>query len=611
MPARLVLVLVTLALSLVTLAGCSGEPDPKEDLGVLDVPLSVDSGGVTYRFLGTINVLRRGNGAVAATIVADAQSPSTHTLKLAPGNYTVEVVSGYSCTVTPADATFTGCTYAGAQPNPFVVTAAKSTTIVLSFTFHFDQNVGVVFRTGGAIITLAPIVETPCGVNGCPSGELCVSIDGGGPSCAAECTTDADCGAGEACFALDGSTQSVCASVVPTLWARQFGTGDYDGAAAVATDTTGNVIVAGYVTGALSGQSSAGASDAFVRKLDADGNELWTRLIGTSSYDLAYTVATDVAGNIVVAGYAGGALSGQSSAGASDAFVRKLDADGNELWTRQFGTSNYDEVYSVAIDAAGNIVMAGYTLGTLAGQSSAGSTDGFVGKLDPDGNDLWMQQFGSSTYDLAKSVGVDSAGNVVVVGYTEGTLPGQIGAGPADGFVRKLDADGNELWTKQFGGAGYDTTESVSVDIAGNVVVAGYTYGALPGQTSAGSVDAFVRKQDADGNELWTKQFGTTSNDYVFSVATDVVGSVVVTGQTFGTLSGQGNAGSPDAFVRKQDADGNELWTKQFGTGDHEAGISVATDVAENTLVAGSTYGTFSGQSSAGYSDAFVMKLGP
>jgi len=610
MPARLVLVLVTLALCFATLAGCSGEQDPERDLGVLDVPLAVDSGGVTYRFLGTINVLRRGNGTVAATIDADAQSPSTHTLKLAPGNYTVEVVSGYSCMVTPADANFTGCTYIGAQPNPFVITAAKSTTIVLSFTFHFDEDVGVVFRTGDAVITLAPIVETPCGVNGCASGELCVSIDGGAPSCAAECTTDADCGVGDACFPLDSSTQSVCASVVPTLWTTQFGSNDLDIAIGVGTDMAGNVVVAGYTAGAILGQASAGYFDAFVRKLDPDGNELWTRQFGSGANDSAYSVATDASGNIVVAGYVDGALPGQSGAGSGDAFVRKFDADGNELWTKQFGTTASEEAYSVAVDSAGNIVVAGYTTGTLSGQSNAGASDVFVRKLDADGNELWTKQFGSNGWEGAESASVDVAGNVVVAGFTEGTLSGQTSAGNYDVFVRKLDASGNEIWTKQFGTNNWESAESVSADVAGNVVVAGYTDGTLSGQSNAGGMDAFVRKLDPNGNELWSSQFGTGSSDSGYSVATDVAGSVLVAGYTFGTLSGQSSAGPSDAFVRKLDAGGSEIWTKQFGTSGSDVGVSIAADVAGNALVAGYTYGTLPGQTNAGTIDAFVIKLG-
>ncbi|MCH8979561.1 MAG: SBBP repeat-containing protein, partial [Armatimonadetes bacterium] len=78
-------------------------------------------------------------------------------------------------------------------------------------------------------------------------------------------------------------------------------------------------------------------------------------------------------------------------------------------------------------------------------------------------------------------------------GGTSGTLPGQTSAGNFDAFVRKYDADGNEVWTRQFGGSGSDRASGISVDASG-VYVAGSTTGTLPGQTSAGSADAFVVK---------------------------------------------------------------------------------------------------------------------
>ena len=85
-------------------------------------------------------------------------------------------------------------------------------------------------------------------------------------------------------------------------------------------------------------------------------------------------------------------------------------------------------------------------------------------------------------------------GNVYVAGLTEGALPGQTAAGGADSFVRRYDANGNEAWTRQFGTAAHDVLRDVAVDGTGNVYVAGYTSGALPGQTAAGSDDGFVRK---------------------------------------------------------------------------------------------------------------------
>ncbi len=169
-------------------------------------------------------------------------------------------------------------------------------------------------------------------------------------------------------------------------------------------------------------------------------------------------------------------------------------AAGEIIWTRQFGSSSSDYAFGVAVDGSGNVYITGSTYGTLPGQTSAGAGDAFVRKYDSNGNELWTRQFGGSSYDEAYGVAVDGSGNVYVAGLTTGTLPGQTSAGLTDAFVRKYDASGNELWTRQFGGSSYDYANDVAVDGSGNVYVGGITFGALPGQTSAGAWDAFVAK---------------------------------------------------------------------------------------------------------------------
>lgn len=104
----------------------------------------------------------------------------------------------------------------------------------------------------------------------------------------------------------------------------------------------------------------------------------------------------------------------------------------------------------------------------------------------------WTRQFGSASTDVARAISVDPSG-VYVVGTTDGALPGQTSAGSADAFVREYDASGNEVWTRQFGSANLDRIFGISVD-AGGVYVAGFTGGALSGQTSASFEDAFVVK---------------------------------------------------------------------------------------------------------------------
>ena len=125
----------------------------------------------------------------------------------------------------------------------------------------------------------------------------------------------------------------------------------------------------------------------------------------------------------------------------------------------------------------------------------------------------WTDQFGTSSWDEGRGVAVSPQGTVTVTGYTDGALPGQTSSGDADVFVRQYHRDGSVAWTDQFGSSSCDWGYGVAVSPQGTVTVTGYTGGALPGQTSSGSGDVFVRQYHRDGSVAWTDQFGTSSWD--------------------------------------------------------------------------------------------------
>ena len=148
----------------------------------------------------------------------------------------------------------------------------------------------------------------------------------------------------------------------------------------------------------------------------------------------------------------------------------------------------------MAIDASG-LYLAGATTGSMAGQTT-GSVDAFVSKYDFNGQVVWTRQFGTPKYDDALGIAVRAQG-VYVAGNTTGALPGYMNAGDYDVFVRKYDVKGGAAWTKQFGSSSHDELLGIAVDASG-VYAAGVTEGALPGQRSYGTDDAFVVKL-ADG----------------------------------------------------------------------------------------------------------------
>ena len=205
------------------------------------------------------------------------------------------------------------------------------------------------------------------------------------------------------------------------LWIRQFGTSSTDGANALAPDGAGGVMVAGFTHGSLGGPR-AGGMDAWIARYDGAGNRLWIRQFGTSGDERASALAPDGAGGVMVAGRTIGSLGGPW-AGGNDAFLARYDGAGNRLWLRQFGTSESDVASALAPDGAGGVMVAGRTHGSLGGPN-AGFRDAFLARYDSEGDRVWIRQFGTSNFEMANALAPDAAGGVLVAGWTDGSLGG-------------------------------------------------------------------------------------------------------------------------------------------------------------------------------------------
>lgn len=403
----------------------------------------------------------------------------------------------------------------------------------------------------------------------------------------------------------------------------QYGSNGDDTAHSMALDDEGNLYVGGWTGGALPGQSRSGVNDAYVLRMSATldtalveldvPGRIWTRQFGTHTNDFAGDAWVDGAGNVTVAGWSSDAFPNQRFEGGEyDGFLRKYAEDGSELWTRQFGTNQLDLASGVTADSAGNLYVVGQVGGDISDETNSGDRDAFVRKYDPDGTELWTRLLGSAGVDVGSAITIDGADNLYVAGWAEGSLPSQRLVGRGDAFVARYDGQGNLLWVRQFGTDGADEVLGVQADRAGNVYVAGYVTGALPGQTDQGGRDGFVRGYDPDGTELWTRQFGTSADDLVLALAIDRAGNVYLVGNAGAALPGQSGSGATDAFVRRYDSSGNEVWTRQFGTEGADQGLGVQLDPSENLHVVGITEGALPGFTKTGGTfDAFVRKYDP
>jgi hypothetical protein len=387
-----------------------------------------------------------------------------------------------------------------------------------------------------------------------------------------------------------------------------------DKANGVATDSSGNIYVTGSTKGGLDGIPNANISasqgfeatatyDVFLVKYDPNGVKQWTRLLGSAFNDEAFGIAIDLSNNIYVAGYTNGSLTGpgntpnpDTTGATSNAFVAKYDAAGALILVRQSSTAFNNVAYGVAVDAAGtNVYVTGVTGDTGLPDTSG---DIFLTQYSSAGVPNWTKTLASTVAAKDRAFGVAvSGGNIYVAGFTSGVLPGTpagtANQGGLDLFVAQFDAVAANLtpvWVRQFGTAGTDVANAVVADASG-VYAAGASNG-----------DAFLIKYDTVGNTLWSNLLGTagTGVDEAFGITLDASGNVYITGDTEGVLPGSGavnlpvGAFIPDIFIAKYSAAGAVSWVRQQGSPQTDAGLAVA--YFNNSLfVAGYTYGLMPG----------------
>jgi hypothetical protein len=315
-------------------------------------------------------------------------------------------------------------------------------------------------------------------------------------------------------------------------------------------------------------------------------------------------------------------------------------------YSTYLGGTATDSATAIALDAAGNAYVAGWTV-SLDFPETAGSrlgnasgVDVFVAKLSPAGDLLYLTYLGGSGEDEAYGIAVDSLGSAVVAGRTYSTdfaianasqsRPG----GGREGFVAKLNPAGSALvFSTYLGGSGADAVNAVAVDPLGNIYVAGDTtstnFPVLNGfQTQLGGQgDAFVAKFSGTGAKYYGTYLGGRGSDSATAIAVDALGNAYITGSTYSPDFPVLNAfqprlkGGQDAFATKIGPGGNALiYSTYLGgsggiSGAPESGNGIAVDSAGCAYIAGTTssadFPTLNPLQSSlsGSQDAFALKL--
>jgi hypothetical protein len=264
-----------------------------------------------------------------------------------------------------------------------------------------------------------------------------------------------------------------------------------------------------------------------------------------------------------------------------DMYLIKTDELGNVIWEQTFGGDGWEDGYSVAATDDGGYVMLGSTK-----SFGAGGADMYLIKVDAGGNKLWEKTFGGPKDENARDVKQTSDGGYILIGYTK-----SFGAGMADMYAVKTDKDGNEMKARTFGGTGNDWGRSVMETSDGSYLLLGTT----PGTHN----DIFLVKTDCCGNTLWEKRYDGLGKDKGMYVTEGFDGGYIILGNSI-------SYGKPhaDIYIIMTDKDGNEIRSGKIGGSHEDWGYSVKQIAADRFIVFGSTKSF-----SEGDSDFYLVKL--
>jgi hypothetical protein len=336
-------------------------------------------------------------------------------------------------------------------------------------------------------------------------------------------------------------------------WNQTYGGESIDYASAAVATNDGGYLLAGQTASA-----GAGSSDAWLVKVDDDGEEEWNRTYGGTGYDVATALVETEAGYLL-AGH-----TSSSGAGFWDAWLVKVDDSGEAVWNRTYGGADRD------LAAALVETEAGYLLAGQTASAGAGGSDAWLVKVDDTGREAWNRTYGGAGYDGAAAL-VATGDGYLLAGETTSA-----GAGSSDAWLVKVDGSGEEVWTRTYGGAGYDLAAAAVATSDGGYLLAGETTSA-----GAGSSDAWLVKVDGTGEEAWNRTYGGAGYDGA-SAVTETSGGYLVAGRMDGP-------GGSDGWAAAVTDAGEEAWNRTYGGAGYDASAALAPTTDGGYLLAGQT----------------------
>ncbi|MEO8149447.1 MAG: PKD domain-containing protein [Bacteroidia bacterium] len=323
----------------------------------------------------------------------------------------------------------------------------------------------------------------------------------------------------------------------------------------------------------------------------------WDYRFGGSSYEYMWAPYKQTSdGGYLLCGLSASDSSGdktQQGQGGEDYWMVKIDAAGTKQWDKRFGTSDDDIPQATIETTDGSFILGGWTVGGISGdktQAGWGGSDYWIVKVDSAGNLLWDKRYGGTGNDNLTCLANTLDGGYIVGGFSASDSSGEItqySRGSYDYWILKVDASGNILWEKRYGGSDGDFLAAVTPTTDGGYLLAGNSASGISGdksQSSQGGSDYWLVKIDSTGNILWDKDFGGNLDESASAGVYQLAdGNYVMGGFSWSDISGDKTeplkGGSYDGWIIKIDTAGNKIWDKDFGgPGDEGVALSPTND---------------------------------
>lgn len=302
-----------------------------------------------------------------------------------------------------------------------------------------------------------------------------------------------------------------------TVWTRSYGGPGDEIARSVIETADGGFVIAGRT-------QSIGDNtwNIYLLKTGADGRDVWVKTYGQTDRDFGMSVIQTSDGGYALVGGTMGA-DGETY----DIYLVKTDADGNEAWVRSYGGDDGEFATSIAETRDG-----GYMVAACTESFGEGMLDVYLIRTDGQGQVTWTRTYGGEGWDMPWDIRQTSDGGFIVVGETE-----SYGEDGPDVYLIRTDGDGEPLWIRNYGGPGRETGRAVWETPEGDFIVGGSIHA-----YEEWGRDIYIARVDARGEVLWVKSFGGPGNDVAHSITQAMDGTCIVAGETASLGPGKSDA---------------------------------------------------------------------